>query len=495
MNNLIKKLLIGAMAGLMVACSSESGEVIVPGDEETITGTWRQIKFATTVESGTKGDVTTRRVGELDEATGLPSGHYPKRLGIYLHKYSSTGSGTLDDTVLTICKEDEQDNTTGLFSFSVSEDKTQVILKGVDEDEGKTLSFEIGEAGSETSTDRFFFASKANPRYMECPELKDKNPYPNTYPGARGEFGDDLFATEGYIFTWKDETKTALSLYLVVQNDYMGNFITDIPLDGTTAQQPPTLNMTMKRITTCLSLRLVIIDSFNPNGTLNFIEGMAQGLSFDDAVGLTNNALKKYIEGKGDQELAETVDVRNIFVHGKVLRNFPIRYDWIDGHIADDFSLRQSVIVCRLDYPAWVNQMTYYEHGSSKWVGLTSQCDSEPFIPADGERIPRVSFDLFVGVGQRDTTIPDEEGGGTYRYAVILNVPFEGNDGRGNAYQVFPNTRTYMYVALTLDNVFTLYRKIADAETNAEPASTRSLETIEEITIPAEQVFMTSEPL
>lgn len=492
MNNLIKKLLIGTMTGLMVACSSESGEVIVPGDEETVTGTWRQIKFATTVESGTTGNITTRRVGELDEATDLPRAYYPRQLGIYLHKYSSTGSGTLDNTVLTICKEDEQDNTTGLFSFSVSEDKTQVILKGVDEDEGKTLSFPIGEVGAgQPPSDLFFFTSKSEPQNMECPVL-DENPYPNTYPGARGEFGDDLFATDGYFFVWKDETKTVLSLYYIMQNDYVWNFVTDIPMDGTTAQQPSTLNMRMKRMTSCLSLRLIIVDSFNSNGTINNIKDMAQGISFDDAVDLTNDALKKHIEDAGDLELAETVDVRNIFVHGKVLDNFPIRYNWINGLVTD---LRQPVVVCHLAYPAWVNQVTSYPHGSSYLTGLTSQCDSEPFVPADTKKIPSVSFDLFVGVGQRDTTILDEEGGGTYRYAVKLRVPFEGNDGRGNAYQVFPNTRTYMYVALTLDNVFTLYRKIADAETNAEPASTRSLETIEEITIPAEQVFMTSEPL
>ena len=98
---------------------------------------------------------------------------------------------------------------------------------------------------------------------------------------------------------------------------------------------------------------------------------------------------------------------------------------------------------------------------------------------------------LFLGYGQRDKS--DHVQGGTYDSLISLTIPFgNGRDTGSNPYHVTPNTRTYIYVGITLEDLFQLYKRLYIDETPEN--ATRGESAISNYTISPKQLIVTSEP-
>ena len=161
--------------------------------------------------------------------------------------------------------------------------------------------------------------------------------------------------------------------------------------------------------------------------------------------------------------------VQDLFIRKKVLTGFPSVYTLDGGFETKD---RLPMFVCNLDYPAWMKESADFQNGSISLHGLTSICDSEPFILTDEKNLPGISLDLFMGFGNAETK--------EYDKAVVMKVDFD------NGYTVSANTLTRMYILFTLKNVVEFYEHFT--------AATPSTRSVEEFTLSPEQVVFASEP-
>lgn len=484
--NQIKQFFFGCMVvGLMTACSSEEelGQTNVPDNRE-----WNSINFSLGVEQGTQAK--TRTIGDLDE-WGLPKASYPQGLGIYMHKYDYNDKIETSE-IITLNEEGSNNNREAKFFYAIDEDRTKITLaryEGVTQSEAFEVS--IGEYntkdGDKTlpskNCDMFFFASQKNIRDVPFP-MAEENWYPKDYPDARDEFGDKLFCTDGYFFQWKDKEHTKLALYLLVRNANKATEIEEVKeiVDWNTKK----LDLTMKRLTACISIRMVLIDHFDPK-TGNIV---SLDVTEKNALEKTNEAVREYVKAKHpdlEKDFAN-FNAENIFIRKKMFREYPSTYDWATGPSMMD---RTDLYLCSLDYPSWVGAYTTYEHGKIDVKGLTATCDNEPFIPVDGQFIPGVQLLLFMGIGQRDPSAPNNQGG-YYDRVVRYLIPFGEETTASNSFHATPNTRTYIYVGLTLENIVELYKKLQEEPEEAQYSS--RFASVSEIVLSSNQLIMTSEP-
>lgn len=513
----MKQLLFGLMtAGLVVACTSENGimpdeEIILPVEDNR---DWQKMDYELDVQQGE--GALTRTIGDLDE-NKLPPAKYPSKCGIYLHTYDS-GAEDYGSSVITLREPESNDyDNDGKvnYYYFVDDTSTETHPNGMvsfkknpenvheEEISVKIAAYAEGEMPEE-DIDLFFFASQREINPVRLPEVKD-NWYPNLYEkNVFDECGDKLFSSEGYFFWWKDEARTKLGLFYIVRNDNQPSEIkeiTEIKNWVTTS-----LSVHMKRMTACVSIRLMLLKEYGEDGTIYNVDDAMNVDDFEDAVKRTNNALQNYLATRKAQEdyndkypegdvieAMKTFDVRNILVRKKVFDNFPYVYNWGDG-----FSTRRgSTYLCNLDYPSWIDAGVSYQHGSMLLKGLTSTCDNEPFIPADSKNFPKVRLDLFMGIGKRDPSVGQQ--GGTYNKLIRYTISFgaEGNvEEPGNGYAVKPNTHTYIYVGITLENIIELYYSLFIGNLSGKEPATRSdnLDDIPCITLPSNQMIVTSEP-
>lgn len=476
--NRIKIFLIGIIAiNLITACSSEDE---IPWWDDN--GDWQKIDCSLGVNQGI---ATTRTIGDLDNNL-LPKGEYPSTLGIYLHKYANddiVGNLTFKKETNIITKAaSHKSNPINLF-YKVNPERTQVAIKSPLNTEVLTFNIVVSpDKIMDGDVEMFFFASRQETRNIEFPKVNPPtdNWYANDYPDAREEFGDKLFSTDGFCFCWKDTEKNALALYLLVQNDVEGTEIDEVKevYDFTEKE----LNITMKRMTACVSIRLVIVDHIANDGKYETIAPIDHTTEFKDAVTFSNTALQTHIE-KNHPSLKEEMkdfNVRNIFIRKKLIDNYPYIYDWKNGLNTRE---RKALYLCNLDYPAWIDGITSYENGSNYFYGLTATCDNEPFIPATGKNFPRITLVLFMGIGEYSDD-PNNKQGGTYTKVIRYFIDMDSESN----FNISPNTHTYLYIPITLEDIVQLHEKLK------QPAiSTRS--SMQDIILSRNQVLVVSEPL
>lgn len=462
MDKLRKFFLLTAMIGFITACSSEE-EIIEPKPETN--GIWQEVNFSLGVLEGTP--VNSRAIGDLD-ANGVPKAEYPQELGLYMQKYAyMSNKGEFDEKVVKLYDENTESKA-ATFSYYIDTNNNEVTIKGnsTDSDEA-SFKIKIRESVKDVwEGDFFMFTSQKEAGPIQMPRLDpEQNLYKDEYPDATMEYGDRLFVSCGYFFAWKDKNEGVVGLYYYVHNDYEGHEKDEIR--EVEQWQTKTLDIYMDRKTACLSVRLMIVDSFD-NGNWKNIAGLEDGADGETAIKYTNEALNKYLE---DNNEPYKFEVQDLFIRKKVLTEFPSVYTLDDG-FDTRYGDRLPMFVCNLDYPAWMKESADFQNGNVSLHGLTSICDSEPFIPADEKNLSGISLHLFMGFGNAEK----EE----YDKAVVMKVDFD------NGYAVSANTVTRMYILFTLKNVVEFYKYF----TNSTP-STRS---VEEFTLSPEQVVFASEP-
>lgn len=454
--------------GLFSACSSDD-ELVRDGDTTQVEDNieWESLSLNMGVPEGSLADgnaFNTKAMGDLDPETELPRASYPNALPVYLCLYDSN-TGTVAES-LKIREENASSSSTVKYQYHLNTADNQVLMKSPSDKDEDAIKVGIKEyqEGMVTSdgADLFFFASHNEIKDIQFPNLDASEVWGPYGTESCKEFGDKLFSTDGYFFQWNDAEHSRAGLYLVVRNDYKGNEVKEIKeIDN---WQDAEWDLNMKRMTACVSIRLMLIDHYNSEGTIENIAGIEQNTDFIDARNFTNKAVQDYIAAHSELEQQypgitagmEGFNVENIFVLKKALEDFPCIYDWANGLQSSNAAARKDLLLCNLDFPAWVDAMTFYEHGSSKIRALTATCDNEPFIPADGTFIPRVDLALYMGIGQRDPS--DTENGGTFGNVARYVIPFGDTTTGSNSYHVTPNTHTYIYVGLTLENIVELYR-------------------------------------
>lgn len=486
----IKTLLVGVIALLITSCTKDD---FTPAENN---GVWQKVNIITSVEEGKEASISTREIGELDPGSGLPSAHYPDKAGLYIHKRTwekGAKRALMTKDVIALREENASSNSIEDFEYQLDANAGVVHLKQATSKEAQiTLRIEEKYDTFEPQDVFCFNSVKEVSETIEFPELNpEDNLYPLRYKNATAEYGDKLFTSTHYFFAWTDDTKTQVNLctinlkYAETYGQYGGSGqikeVVKIDKDWNTASW----KLTMQRLTSCFSARLIIVDTYKDNTVTN-IAGIDGGTGFKDALSATNTALNKYIDEKGIN--IPHYGVENIFVRKKLFNEFPYQYNWIDGLIPNGSDpSRKPLYLCNLDYPAWINHVISYQHGNNYIYGVTSICDSEPFIPTSsisgGGGIPDIELHFFIGIGKRDgTEHPDEENpGGSYDKAIILKVPFY------NDYSVVANQLESLYVILTVKNLVDLYQKL-----QAPAVNTRSSEI--EMTLPAEQLIIASEP-
>lgn len=465
MDKLRKFFLLTAMIGFITACSSE--EEIIESKPET-NGIWQEVNFSLGVLEGTP--VNSRAIGDLN-ANGLPKAEYPQELGLYMQKYvysDTSGKGEFNKKVVQLYDENTESKA-ATFSYYIDTNKNEVTIKGnsTDSDEA-SFKIKIRESVKDVwEGDFFMFTSQKEAGPIAMPRLDpEQNLYKDEYPDATMEYGDRLFVSCGYFFAWKDKTQGVVGLYYYLHNDYEGHEKDEIR--EVEQWRTKALDIFMDRKTACISVRLMIVDSFN-NGNWKNIAGLEDGKADGEtAIRCTNEALNKYMENNNKPYKFK---VQDLFIRKKVLTGFPRLYT-LDGGFDIRNGGRSPMFVCNLDYPAWMNESADFQNGNVSLHGLTSVCDSEPFIPTDEKNLPGISLDLFMGFGNAET----EE----YNKAVVMKVNFD------NQYAVSSNTVTRMYILFTLKNVVEFYEYFT--------AATPSTRSVEEFTLSPEQVVFVSEP-
>lgn len=497
--------------GLMMACSSEDampeGDASIVEKEELDNGVWQSLGMSVGVSKGVKaegdnmnaggmGESTTRAQGELDPTTGLPTARYPEGLPVYMCRYDSE-NGSIAESI-EVCEQ----NTDGTVHYYYQMRGNEVYFTTTPNDKfAGFIAVQIGEytngeipSGRPNDSDLFFYASHNEVRNVYFPTL-EKSWGPYEAGETCVEFGDKLFSTDGYFFQWKDAEHTRAGLYLIVRDDYLGTEIKEIK--EIVNWQEADWNLSMSRMTACVSIRLMLIERFNSDGTIENIDEIGTMSTKEESVELTNKALQNYLDANaetleraypGVTEAMKDFNVENIFVMKKALENFPCVFDWANGLQTSNPSARKNLLMCNLDYPAWVDEMIFYQHGTSDIAALTATCDNEPFIPADSKFIQRVNLALYMGIGDQANNDHKKYGNKVIRY----EIPFgEGSTTSSNVYHVTPNTHTYIYVGITLKNIVELYYHLI---INPTPA-TRAGDEVQCITLSGNQLVTVSEPL
>lgn len=454
MNKLRNIFLFCAVVGLITACSSE--EEMMKKSEENFE--WQELGLSLGVEEGAK--VESRAMGDLDD-NDLPKAKYPQDLGIFLHTYSDNKYGK----VITLNKLNE--NRDAKFFYRISDDKNTIIIKNND---GESISVGIEEYSPEFKSpkDLFFFASQEAVSNVPFPELNDDwvKQVKEWKDGATQEFGDKLFATEGYYFQKKETGKIGL-FYIIRSVDSPTEIKEIVEVKDWEEEQ---LELSMKRLTACVSVRLVIVDSFKGGAYVN-ISGIDELTEFEAAADATNAALHQKYSEHSD------FDIKNLLVWKKAFRNYPSIFDWEEGLYTG--KPRKALCLCNLDFPSKIDAVVDYSHGSNLLHSVTATCDNEPFIPVgvnNGGGLPNISIDMFLSVGSNDGY--DEKDG-----TLQLNVPFS------NDLAITPNTHTYMYVVITLENLAEFLDKWKESHSSNTRAAIQ-----EKIVLNPEQLIITSEP-
>lgn len=471
MNKLKNELLAAIIICFVIACTSEEETLKLKPE---VNGDWSTAALSLgVIEGSVEDNVTSRVIGELTEG-GLTKAEYPKTLGLYLLKYTGSEKGEFDENIIALYEEKENEGTDRIVEFVYLIDKTNNVIhlkKNATDADDTSLTLQIRESEKDVwSGDFFCFTSQKDTEGVKFPKLEN-HPCPEVaeYADAVAEYGDRLFVSNGYYFAWKDKKKGVVGLYYYIENNYEGTEEKDGDVVEAEEWQKKGFQVPMSRKTACLSVRLLIVDSFK-DGNFENISDIEMNMNGQDAIDLTNKALNDYIDKIGKPD-SYKFGIENMFIDKKVLTDYPTTYTWAGG--LDTRDDRNPIFICNLDHPAWMDEVTYFENGSTKSVGLTSVCDNEPFIIVDSKSLSGLSFDLFLGIGDVET--------GTYGKEVVLKTNFY------NALQLTPNTVTRMYIYFTLKNLVDFYEHFTK--------STPGTRSVTEFTISPEQVVVVSEPL
>lgn len=461
-----------AMA-FMSACSSEDN-ILPDGLTPPEARDWQTVNFDMGVDKGSAVSTpTTRAQGELDPQ-GLPKAQYPENLGLYILKFSSS---TQQISAGIALNEEGSGYASTQFVFSVDkENNTVTLAKTEDAAEQTTIAVEDYEDGNiptvNNQREQFFFSSQREVENCVLPQLDDPDNWLHS-DNAYTETGDKLFGSEGYFFRWKDAEKTELGLYNIRAREEGSYTIEEVD-----QWQTSQLDVRMQRLTSCVSICLMLIDHCDDQGVHHNIEGMGAETSPEDADQLAQTALSSYIAanrgtlddnypGAAEQLLAQleggSFSFKNIFVWKKIFNNFPVEYNWNGGYNTTS-GAQGDLFLCDLDYPSWLDATVNFRHGNNNIYAMTAECDNEPFIPAFGEIDNELSLTLFMGMGKYDPSIDIMEG--KPERIVSARIPLTGNN-----YSVAPNTRTYIYVSFTLKNIVELYYNLYLRNNNVRAAA------------------------
>lgn len=479
-----KYLFLLLAGGLMGACSSESE---MPNNPEPVLPTnpdleWVSAKvIETSVPEGDNvGEVSTRAADEVDSETKNPVATLPDRVqNLYIVLYDGK---TLDSKGI---KLDRADNFS--FEYAIESEKDGVALND-DEVKIHFTSADRKESIVANYTDfaggaRFIFTSfdPANGTKFDLKKMDyDDNLYQwanvnnpeeglGLFPDAYEEYHDILFSSDGIMVT-KENGKFAFQT--IGQNAIIPHPIVD-------------WNLTLKRMSACITLSTVIVDHFDGNNPVN-ISGIDKLTDVATAIQKTNEALWQ------KTDFPKTLSVSDIFTRKKGLKNFPIHYDFLTGPMAAYGDTRGNVYLCNLDKPAWMEDMVDYQFGDNTsdgkftMIGVASQCDNFPFFPSTKfEDVRGIKMLLFMGFRDRNAEIKPE------RQTIV-------------AYEVEINTLTfqhnknhYLYLAFTLEDIAKMYREFVEEDKlqqEKEKTGTRSVSEPSYIKLPSHQVIMCSEP-
>lgn len=466
--NTIKQFLLGMLTiGLIASCTSED-EAFSSYNNES----WQKLACSTGVEQGVI--TSTRTIGDLD-SQALPRGEYPNTLGMYIHGYIN---GKISENTLTL--QEKGPITSIDFLYQVSDDGKKIRIAAPD-NQDNVLELAIADSPDEYADANLFFFTSQKETQLDLPkEEGDKYGYTN----PRNECGDILFSSDGYFFCRKENSN--IGLYKYVRNDI--NATEEGVVEEVSTFTEKNIEVTMKRLTACVSIRIILVESTSGSSYNNIPDVEAGDDKTTAPLNTTNDALHAYIQHKHDDLLdpqkrdEHIIDVRDIMIRKKLLEMYPFQYDWEKGVIFGSAKNRASVYLCNLNYPAWVDKLTSFDNGNNHIAGVTATCDNEPFLPGITTKTTMEGLILFMSIGKRDPSI--EIQGGTYDKLMKYRVS-------KLTWILTPNTHTYVYIPITLEEIVQLYRKL----NNKPDPKTRSIqEASDEIILPSDRVIMFSKP-
>lgn len=437
MNNckyLFAALLVG---GLMSGCSSEN-EVTDEGQSPNSNIGWVNAKVNTSVVKGDNENafnegVLTRGMDEVDPELKNPKGEFPEGTDLYI-AFHINGELSKDKFI-------ELDKANGYaFSYRIgdgneakalSEEEVEVHFMGVDKKEVTLKYSDI------SGKNRFIFTS-FNPSQGTQFDLKKmdagENRYPDFIKDPYVEYHDKLFSSDGMFFDKEGD-----------------KFVVKSQANGSIHTSPVTQwDVTLRRMTACITLSTIIIDKFDENNKPVNIDGINSLTTKDEVISLTDARLHK-------AGYPKTLSVTDIFTREKVFQKFPIRYDFITGPITDNEDYRGNVYLCNLEKPAWMDEVEDYQFGDNGGagehtiVGVASQCDNYPFFPSTKFEVRDISLLLFMGI--RDRSLKDSEDEVSKQTILAYEIPVAGSE----ALKLQHNTNHYLYLALTVNDIMKMY--------------------------------------
>lgn len=441
-------------ASLLTACSSE--ENLVENANDDVDAGWIIAKVSTSVMEGETEDLGNQGSGSVASSRALedlnenyhPKGKYPSGLPVYLRFYKSNALST----------EYIELNKAGEFRFRKDEEDPNKYW--FQDENNKEVEFVSADNG-----DNVFFFSSVKENMIDLPMIQKEDD--NYFDGnARLDYGDKLFATDGYFFK---VSGGKIQLYQKVTGGS--------PIQVEDWEEGSTIKLQMKRMTTCVSICTLIIKEFERNSDGSFrpvpIPGFESNEEDVNVVGkATLNAFK---------EASIPCLVSEIFTRKKVLTNYPYRYDMVNGLICNDNYFRTNVYLCNREDPSYVDYVGRFLYGKNGGenayiTGMASDCDSYPFLPS-GE-IAQSELRLYMGVRKHNSTNLEQ-----------VFVPFVLPLSQSSL-TLTANKHTYFYVCITLDNIKQLVEKC----NYPDGPSTKTRAIQEEIVLNPEQLIVTSEP-
>lgn len=439
MNNckyLFAALLVG---GLMSGCSSEN-EVTDEGQSPNSNIGWVNAKVNTSVVKGDNENafnenegVLTRGMDEVDPELKNPKGEFPEGTDLYI-AFHINGELSKDKFI-------ELDKANGYaFSYRIgdgneakalSEEEVEVHFMGVDKKEVTLKYSDI------SGKNRFIFTS-FNPSQGTQFDLKKmdagENRYPDFIKDPYVEYHDKLFSSDGMFFDKEGD-----------------KFVVKSQANGSIHTSPVTQwDVTLRRMTACITLSTIIIEKFDENNKPVNIDGINSLTPKDKVIELTDERLHK-------AGYPKTLSVIDIFTREKVFQEFPIRYDFITGPITDNEG-RGNVYLCNLEKPAWMDEVDDYQFGDNGGagehtiVGVASQCDNYPFFPSTKFEVRDISLLLFMGI--RDRSLKDSEDEVSKQTILAYEIPVAESEGL----KLQHNRNHYLYLALTVNDIMKMYK-------------------------------------
>lgn len=410
--------------GLMIGGCSSDNEIIDNNDSDTDSSKseWTKLTISSEVENGNDVDLNTRSAEEVEN--GNPKAELPKGLKYYVNIYNGK-----DGKVRNKYLELEGETLALFYKPETGEDgKSYMVISNKDIKESgnltenDTLKIEMRENANYVTGESVFFITTYNVAKegstIKLPQTpRESDIY---YDESYIEYGDKLFATDGHFFVKNNDGTEGATLYYANKPD-------TYKVEGEITK--------MKRMTGVITIYTMVVEDFNGD-IPQMIGGVEAGTTLEETIKATNKSLevaflratrnpKEYFNN-GEFDFSENSDwesfIKNMdinynatdyFTRKKVLKNFPIEYDFVTGEA--DWTKRRIFYLCNLNAPAWMNEKSSYHWASSDpnsetIHGLSSSCDNYPFIPIVGKDLvikDTTPLTLFMGMAKTtDTTAP-----------------------------------------------------------------------------------------